>query len=283
MMINPLQVFFWTFRRNEKDVVNLYDALSDVMRLATGGDMLNFGYWENSSEPLQSQIDLCNLLANFASLDNGQKVIDVGSGFSAPAAQWASLYDFLNITCLNINFKQLRQASHLIKSTNNQHDIIQLLNATSTCFPFATESVDRILSLESAQHFKPLSGFLSESKRILKKDGVLAMALPIVNKKNPKLGILSFTWSSEHYTIDFLKSSLHIAGFEISQIEKIGPMMYSPLANYYAENRNLIKNKILSKYPSYLENILFKSLQKMKKISEKNIIDYVLIKCTKKS
>ncbi|MDP3779675.1 MAG: methyltransferase type 11, partial [Nitrosopumilaceae archaeon] len=40
--INPLEVFFWTFRRNEKDVINLYDSLSDVMMIATGGDMLNF-------------------------------------------------------------------------------------------------------------------------------------------------------------------------------------------------------------------------------------------------
>ena len=35
----------WTFRRNENDVVNLYNTLSPVMQLATGGNMLNFGYW----------------------------------------------------------------------------------------------------------------------------------------------------------------------------------------------------------------------------------------------
>jgi len=36
----------WTFRRNENDVVNLYNTLSPVMQLATGGSMLNFGYWQ---------------------------------------------------------------------------------------------------------------------------------------------------------------------------------------------------------------------------------------------
>jgi len=51
-----LELFFWTFRRNEKDVVNLYDSLSDLMRLATGGDMLNFGFWnEKTSTPLLAQ------------------------------------------------------------------------------------------------------------------------------------------------------------------------------------------------------------------------------------
>jgi len=55
--------------------------------------------------------------------------------------------------------------------------------------------------------------------------------------------------------------------------------VYGPLTNYYIRNRDDVKNKILSKYPSYVEKILFKSLQKMKQLSEKNIIDYVLIKC----
>ena len=36
----------WTFRRNEKDIVNLYNTLSPVMQLATGGNMLNFGCWD---------------------------------------------------------------------------------------------------------------------------------------------------------------------------------------------------------------------------------------------
>ncbi|NNL53161.1 MAG: methyltransferase type 11, partial [Nitrosopumilus sp.] len=45
--INPLQLLLWTFRRNEKDVVNLYSTLSPVMQIATGGSMLNFGYWSS--------------------------------------------------------------------------------------------------------------------------------------------------------------------------------------------------------------------------------------------
>ena len=40
-------------------------------------------------------------------------------------------------------------------------------------------------------------------------------------------------------------------------------------------------NKILEKYPSYVEKILYKSIQKMKHVSEKKIIDYVLISCQK--
>lgn len=86
------------------------------------------------------------------------------------------------------------------------------------------------------------------------------------------------TWSSEHYTTNHIKSLLLDSGFNILEGKKIGSMVYDPLANYYFKNRDIVKNKILSKYPSYVEKILFKSLQKMKQLSERNIIDYVLLK-----
>ena len=50
MPINLFEMLLWTFRRNENDVVNLYDSLSPIMQLSTDGDMLNFGYWDNSTD-----------------------------------------------------------------------------------------------------------------------------------------------------------------------------------------------------------------------------------------
>ena len=50
MSINLVDLLLWTFRRNENDVVKLYDALSPIMEISTGGDMLNFGYWNASTD-----------------------------------------------------------------------------------------------------------------------------------------------------------------------------------------------------------------------------------------
>ncbi|HSB49706.1 MAG TPA: methyltransferase domain-containing protein [Nitrosopumilaceae archaeon] len=281
LKVDPVELFLWTFRRNEKDVVHLYNSLSDIMRLATGNDMLNFGYWtENIKEPINAQEELCKIFGDFAELDTAKKIVDIGSGFSAPAIQWKSQFNSLKITCLNINFNQLKESSTKINSKNSSYGIY-LLNSTSTSLPFPDESFDRVLALESVHHVKHLQNFFSESKRILKKQGILAIAIPVVTRKiSPivDLGILSMTWSSEHYTSDYIKSLLTNNGFDILEEKNIGSKVYEPLANYYFENRNKIKNKILSKYPSYVEKILFKSLQKMKQISEKNIIDYVLFK-----
>lgn len=276
--INLFDVFFWTFRRNEKDIVNLYTTLSPIMQLATGGSMLNFGYWSpKHTDPISAQNNLCTIFGNLAELSSGKNVVDVGSGLSAPSKLWRDNFSNLCLYCVNINYKQLVFSG---KQKN-----IELINSTSTKLPFTSDSVDRVLALESAQHFKPLSDFISESKRILTKYGLLVMAIPIItgNPSIGKLGLLKYTWSSEHYALDTVKELVESGGFTISEEKLIGEYVYEPMANYYIENRTSLKKSILEKYPNYVEKILYKSILKMKKASEQKIIDYVILKCILKS
>ena len=198
----------WTFRRNENDVVNLYNTLSPVMQLATGGDMLNFGYWHKEDvSPVNAQNRLCNKIGELAELESANSLLDIGSGLSAPAIIWAKLYPDVNISCLNINYIQLQLAKKIIEE-KTPNSMINGINSTSTMLPFSTNSVERIIALESAQHFKPFSNFISESHRVLKKDGIFTFAIPVVKKNSSikNLGILALTWSSEHYTQDFVIS-----------------------------------------------------------------------------
>jgi ubiquinone/menaquinone biosynthesis C-methylase UbiE len=287
--INPLELFLWTFRRKEKDVVNLYDSLSDLMRLATGGDMLNFGYWDDKTRtPLDAQKKMCTIFGKKALLSSEQNIVDVGSGISSPAIQWSLEYSPVKLSCVNINITQLhdsiKNANKSIKA-DNINENFNFLNATATTLPFEKESVERVLALESAQHFKPLKNFISESYRILKKNGILALAIPVMSENHSasmiKLGSLSLTWPSEHYSTEFVYSNLKQERFRNIDLQKIGSNVYEPLAKYYIENREPIKNKILQYYPAYVEKILFKSLNKMKQVSEKKIIDYILVSCQK--
>ena len=244
------------------------------MQIATGGSMLNFGYWSSEhTDPISAQNNLCMIFGDLAELSSAKHVVDVGSGLSAPSKLWRDNFPNLNLYDVNINFNQLR-FSGIQKN-------IEFLNATSTKLPFANDSVDRVLALESAQHFKPLSYFIYESKRILRKSGLLVIAIPITSENSTfrKLGVLKFTWSSEHYTLDYLKSLLNSAGFHISDKQFVGGNVYPPLTDYYLENRTMLKKLILENYPQYVEKILFKSLLKIKKASKAKVIDYVLLKC----
>ena len=272
--INPLDVFLWTFRRNETDVVNLYDSLSPVMQIATGGLMLNFGYWTDKiKDPVSAQKNLCDLFGKLAELETANTALDVGSGLSAPAIFWRNLYEKLNLYCVNINYNQL----HFSGPEKN----LEFINSTSTKLPFADNSVDRVLALESSQHFKPLEDFISESKRIMKKSGIFVLALPVIcsDVSIRQLGILKFTWSSEHYDINLVKRLITSKGFTITDERLIGKHVYDPLADYYVNNRKFLKKSIKQKYPDFVEKILFKSILKMKKASEEQIIDYIILKC----
>ena len=244
------------------------------MQLATGGTMLNFGYWTgNTPEPISAQENLCREFGTLAELESAETAVDLGSGLSAPAIFWQKNFHRLNLYCVNINLSQLAFSG---SRTN-----IEYLNSTATKLPFSDSSTDRVLALESSQHFKPYDDFVSESRRVLKPSGILALALPVVltDASISRLGMLKLTWSSEHYGLDWIRDMLRSGGFEISAEILIGKSVYNPLADFYIENRSVLREAILQKYPAYVEKILFQSILKMKRASEERIIDYALFRC----
>jgi len=280
--INPLAIVLWTFRRNENDVVNLYNTLSPVMQLATGGNMLNFGYWsKEETSPIDAQNRLCDKVGKIAELDSANSLLDVGSGLSSPAIMWAMFYPDIDISCININYTQLQLGKKIVNE-KIPNSTIHEINSTSTVLPFLTNSMERVIALESAQHFKPFSNFISESYRVLKKDGILTFAIPVVKRNSniKNLGILALTWSSEHYEQDFVISKT-TKKFKIIEKIGIGLNVFEPSTNYYVKNRKRLNNKIQTQYPPFIDNLLFKSLLKMKKASQEKLIDYLLIKCIK--
>ncbi|QLH09193.1 methyltransferase domain-containing protein [Candidatus Nitrosotenuis sp. DW1] len=272
--INPLEIILWNFRKSEKDVIRIYDKLAPLMQLGSGADMLNFGLWDKGiTQPHQAQERLCDLVSEISEFASATNVLDVGCGFCSPALRWKQQFEGLEIFCLNINRTQI--------NTPAPKEKLRLVNSTSILIPFADKSFDRIVALESAQHFYPLKRFLEEARRMLKQDGMLVMAIPVVNNKKglfPKLGILNVTWTSQHYPVDLVESQIRDTGFEISKIEKIGKSVYEPLADYYIENRKSMKEKFAGIYPSFVETLVYKSMVKMKRLSERGIIDYLVIK-----
>ena len=275
MLINPVDLLLWTFRRNENDVVKLYDALSPIMEVSTGGDMLNFGFWDESTpHPIDAQKRLCTMMGDMAQISSAEMIADVGSGILGPAKIWISQYPSLQISSVNVNFSQLASV---------EPDNISKLNSTARMLPFSNSSLDRVIALESAQHFKPVGDFFSESYRVLKDDGILALAIPTATDDSSlsNLGILKFTWSSEHYSQKNILDEISKNGFEVIESSDIGKNVYPPLAQYYIDNRDELRKKILSRYSKYVEKILFESMKKMQSASENGLIGYSMLKCKK--
>lgn len=247
--------------------------------------MLNFGYWNGANDPLSAQGELCGLVGDVAELHVAKKLIDLGSGLGAPARYWTSEHDSLDVVCVNINRQQLKD-SRVSDAGNESLRRMSCINATSVILPFPERCADRIVALESAQHFRPLSEFIRECRRVLAPGGVLVLAIPVTARplrgisKLIKLGILSLTWSSEHYSAEHVTSTLKSHGFKIDSVRSIGHQVYEPLTNYYAKNRQAIRERILEHYPAFLEVVLQRSLLKMSKASASGLIDYLIIKAS---
>jgi ubiquinone/menaquinone biosynthesis C-methylase UbiE len=267
------------------------------MQFATGASMLNFGYWlGNVNNPVDAQTNLCTLVGKLADLGSSKILIDVGSGYGVPALQWSEEYKLGNILCVNINSQQLVNGFKIASSKIENARVsdarclrthITCINSSSLCLPFASGTVDRIIALESAQHFKPFDMFIAESYRILQPKGLLVIAMPVtvsldnVLKKLFNLGILNLTWSSEHYGFEYVKSTIRIYGFEIMNVTMIGTQVFEPLGLYYTQNRKELRQKIMAHYPSYIEKILWKSLVKMMTVSKKGLIEYIVLNAQK--
>ncbi len=273
LLLNSLKSILWINRRNEKDVVDLYNSLTPFVQLALAdpnNHMLNFGYWNSSTTiPLEAQIELCKVVGEFANLHSAKKVMDIGSGFCAPAMLWKTMYDNLDIVCVDINLKQLAAALekitlpittaiakpdqfYIVNKNVEQTNSISLVNAAATGLPFADNCVDRLIALESAQHFKPLVGFLRECRRVLTPKGLLVVAIPILGpilsnqsvfiQQISRFGILYFTWASEHYSLEKIESAMVTEGFEIQDIQHIGHSVYDCVRHELSGEKKVMKN-----------------------------------------
>jgi ubiquinone/menaquinone biosynthesis C-methylase UbiE len=292
--------------------------------------MINFGFWTQETTSIrQAQEALCTLMGNLAELNTAKNVLDIGSGLSGPAEQWNLEYRFTNsLICIDVNYQALKMSRAIYSKYGYDNEVLvepsvktvvtneknltkyngvmlSRVNATATCLPIGDSSTDRIIALESAQHFKSFLEFIRESHRVLKKTGLIVLAIPVIT--SPKhngmsrikilnslrnlrvLGILSLTWASEHYELERIKSVISQEHFVIKDILSIGKSVYTPLTDFYIQDRKEFRSNVLDKQSSFLkkitldivERIVYRSALKMKQLSLSGNIDYVLIKATK--
>lgn len=257
-----LDLIPWTLRRSGRDVIRMYDSLSALMGLATGGTMLNFGYWEEGDGPREAQRRMALKAAALARLEPGQTVVDAGCGHGEPARMWDSEFGPLRVVRADINRAHARGG----------------VCADAQAMPLRDSCADAVVALESAQHFGRLGEFARESRRVLRPGGKLVAAVPVA--PGGRLGMLHLTWASQRYSPSDVEEALR-GSFRIDSEELVGGRVYRPLWRHYESRRESISARISSAYPRYVEPILHASLKSMARAAERGAIDYLLISCAK--
>lgn len=229
------------------DATGIYDLLS-INSPTERGLYLNLGYWRAAKDLDQASVALAMLVGEQAGMRPGDTVLDCGFGFGDQDILWAQTLEPERIIGLNITGSQVRVARRRVADLGLEKRI-DLRHGSATEMPLESNSVDQVVALECAFHFRTRERFFREAWRVLRPGGriVTADVIPM-----PSLGSFSgrakqrLSWGlvagkfaippENAYTRPTYHSKLAIAGFDAIRVESMRDQVYAPLHRYLADH-----------------------------------------------
>ncbi|WUI01400.1 class I SAM-dependent methyltransferase [Spirillospora sp. NBC_00431] len=206
---------------------------------------VNYGYWApGCADNDEAMIALADVLADAAGIAEGERVLDVGFGYGEQDIHWARTRRPAQIVGLNVTPAQVRLAQERVRA-QKLTGVLDLRVGSATAIPFAEESFDRVVALESALHFNTRQKFFEEAHRVLRPGGVLATA-DVLPRRAPDGTNRIVEWldkwarravvpSDNWYTIDVYPLRLERAGFTDVSVRSITDRTIKPRAEFVKE------------------------------------------------
>ena len=169
---------------------NGYTKLITILQKVKGNSKLymNFGLWDKHITTLtHANNNLCDFMIEKGALNKSKIILDIGCGYGE---QDLYLYSKIrkNMYCLDISPEQISYfKKNIIKHTLQRKLKAFVGNATE--LPFASNSFDTVLSIESAFHYNLRTDFFKEARRVLTPSGKLVIADIVLNESTITLPI----------------------------------------------------------------------------------------------
>jgi ubiquinone/menaquinone biosynthesis C-methylase UbiE len=237
-LYNPLRAW---------DVTEVYDLLATDVATADAL-YLNLGYWDGAQTLDDACHALARLVADAAEMGPDHQVLDVGFGFADQDIAWIDSHQPRQILGLNVTASQVEVARRRVEASGLS-ERIDLRVGSATDMPIASASVDRVIALECAFHFRTRERFFAEAFRVLRPGGVLVAAdiLPMAPAPGWRARLAQrWSWGlvanrfaiplENVYTRSGYIERLTQAGFSAIAVNSIRDRVYGPLHRYLQDH-----------------------------------------------
>jgi len=182
MTARPAWITGWTtqharhaaemFRQGHNPAARVYESIGSDFFLAVAPGWLNLGLWEGPGAEEEAEQACRRLVSTLASaLPAGGVILDAGNGLGTQDRLIADTARPRRLVAVNITEWQLSAGRDQLRQAAAAPVV-----GDAARLPIARQSVDGIISVEAAFHFRSRKAFFDEAYRVLRPGGVLSIS-----------------------------------------------------------------------------------------------------------